>query len=91
MTVVEDDRFSVPIGSDPVTPLARWRRSSASGIVLTGIALGLREALEHDKERPAMVQPAPEGESADQRPFELYLDPDHPEATLAVVRPWLFR
>ena len=68
----------------------RWRRTTASGAVLTGIALGLREALEHERERPAMVQPAPEGEPRDE-PFELHLDPDHPEYTVAIVRPWLFR
>lgn len=68
----------------------RWRRRSATGVVLTGIALGLREALDSERERPAMVQPAPEGDPH-LDPFDLYLDPDHPEYTVAVVRPWLLR
>ena len=67
----------------------RWRRTTATGAILTGIAFGLREALEHDKERPAIVQPAPGGKPGTE-PFELHLDPGHPEYTVAVVRPWLF-
>ena len=68
----------------------KWRRTTATGVVMSAIALGLREALEPDKEVPAIVQPAPEGDPPD-APFDLYLDPDHPELTLAVVRPWLLR
>ena len=68
----------------------RWRKTTASGVILTGIALGLRDALEHETERPAIVQPAPGGKPG-LDPFELHLDPDHPEYTVAVIRPWLFR
>jgi hypothetical protein len=82
---VEAQDFSSP----PVTPLARWRKRTASGAILTGIALGLQDALELPRERPAIVQPAPADPGGD-RPFELYLDADHPEATVAVVRPWLW-
>ena len=74
----------------PVTRVAKWRRRSATGVVLTGIALGLRDALELPEERPAMVQPVPSGDGG-LDPIELYMDPDHPEATLAVIRPWLWR
>jgi hypothetical protein len=70
----------------------RWRRNTATGVVLTGIALGLREALEHDKERPAMVQPVPGGDGNDPlQPVELHLDWEHPETTRAVIRPWLWQ
>jgi hypothetical protein len=68
----------------------RWRRRTATGAVLTGIALGLREALESEKERPAMVQPVPGGDGDDDRGVDLYMDPEHPELTVAVVRPWLW-
>ncbi|MBA3655397.1 MAG: hypothetical protein H0W70_14535 [Actinobacteria bacterium] len=86
MAGVDGSQFS----DEPVTPLARWRRGTASGVILTGIALGLRDALESEQERPAMVQPAPTGDPHI-APFDLHLDPDHPEATVAIVRPWLFR
>ena len=69
----------------------RWRRRSATGAVLTAVALGLREALESEKERPAIVQPAPDGDGRRMKPIDLHLDPDNVEATVAVVRPWLWR
>ena len=74
--------------SEPVTRLARWRRSTASGMLLTGVALGLRDALEMEQEPPAIVQEIPGGKPGTE-PMELYLDFDHPEYTVAVVRPWL--
>jgi len=67
----------------------KWRKTTVSGAMLTGIALGLREALDGDQDRPAIVMPAPESKPRDE-PFQLHLDPDHPEYTVAIVRPWLF-
>jgi hypothetical protein len=75
---------------EPVTQPARWRRRTASGVVLTCIALGLQEALEDAKNVPAIVQPAPGGPPGPE-PIDLYMDPDHPEYTVAVIRPWLWR
>jgi hypothetical protein len=68
----------------------RWRKTTASGAVLTAIALGLRDALDAEREPPSIVQPVPGGPGLD-GPIDLHLDPDHPEATVAVIRPWLFR
>jgi hypothetical protein len=84
--VVEDTQFS----EGPVTPLAKWRRRTAAGVVLSAVAIGLQEALEGEREIPSIVQPAP-GAPPDDEPIDLYLDPDHPEATVAVIRPWLLR
>ena len=67
----------------------KWRKRTVSGAMLTGIALGLREALDDEKDQPAIVMPAPDAKRRDE-PFELQLDPDHPEYTVAIVRPWLF-
>jgi hypothetical protein len=83
VTGVDEAEFS-----EPVTRLARWRRSTASGVILTGVALGLRDALELEKEPPGIVQEVPGGKP-DLEAMELYLDFDHPEYTVAVVRPWL--
>jgi len=82
---VDDTEFFV----EPVTPVARWRKRTASGAVLTAVVLGLQEALSSPKDRPSIVQPAPAGPPND--PIDLYMDPDHPEATVAVIRPWLLR
>lgn len=75
---------------EPVTQPARWRRRTASGAVLTAIALGLQQALEDEKNIPAMVQPAPNAPPGPE-PIDLFMDPDHPEYTVAVIRPWLWR
>ena len=61
-------------------------KRSATGAVLTGIALGLQEALEGRREQPAFVMEAP-GEPEDpDAPITLHFDPDDPTRTVAVVR-----
>lgn len=75
-----------PSGAEPATNFERWRRRSATGAVLTAVALGLREALEPKREEPGIVMPAPED---DFEPVDLFLDPDSPEGTWVIIRPWL--
>jgi hypothetical protein len=73
---------------DPPTRFERVRRSSA-GVVMTGIALGLQDALQLPKKEPAFVIKAagePDGEPG---PIDLQFDPDDPANTVAVIRPWL--
>jgi len=72
-------------GRDPLR-FNRWMRSSASGGILTGIALGLQHALEERREQPAFVMEAP-GEPEDpEAPISLHFDPDDPTKTVAVIR-----
>ena len=64
----------------------RWMKRSASGAVLSGIALGLQQALERKREVPAFVMEAP-GEPEDpDAPITLLFDPDDPTKTVAVIR-----
>jgi hypothetical protein len=74
----------------PVTAFESWRRRSTTGAVLTGIALGLRHALELKQDPPAIVQEAPGGPPADEEPFSVLLDGEHPNESVVVIRPWLF-
>ncbi len=72
-------------GRDPLR-FNRWMRSSASGGILTGIALGLQHALEERREQPAFVMEAP-GEPEDpDAPISLHFDPEDPTKTVAVIR-----
>lgn len=91
-----DARESDPSGApadDPEAEAGRdprrfneWRKRSATGVVISGIALGLREALELPDQRPALVVEAPGDPSAPDRPVALHFDPDDPAATVALVR-----
>jgi len=61
-------------------------KRSATGAVLTGISLGLREALEPKRNLPAfMIEASGEPEDPD-NPIQLHFDPDSPEDTVAVIR-----
>jgi hypothetical protein len=74
--------------AEQMTPLAAWRRRTATGMVLSAVALGLQEALEPKDEKPALVIEA-DGEPTDDEPISAYLVPGMPEASWVVVRPWL--
>jgi hypothetical protein len=80
---VADD--AVPSEHDPLR-FSRWMRSSASGGIMTGIALGLQHALEERRELPAFVMEAPGEPDDPDAPISLHFDPDDPTKTVAVIR-----
>jgi hypothetical protein len=59
---------------------------SAAGAVLTGITIGLREALEPTRREVAFVIEAPSEPEDPDAPIALRFDPDDPTKTVAVVR-----
>ena len=67
----------------------RWMKRSATGAMMTGIAIGLHEALELPKKEPAFVIKATGEPDGPQGPIDLQFDPDSPSNTVAVIRPWL--
>ena len=80
-----------PGGQDAATtrdPLRfnSWMKRSATGAVMTGIAVGLQQALELPRQEPAFVIEA-SGEPEDpDRPIDLRFDPDSPANTVAFIR-----
>lgn len=68
----------------PVTKVADWRRRSALGAVLTGMALGLQEVFDPEEERSIVIEVDAEGEPLD-LPLQLILDPDSPSGSLCIV------
>lgn len=66
-------------------PVDRFRRGAVGSVVAAGL-LGLRDALEGrpEREEVTIVSEAPEREPA---PIDVQLDLDHPERSVAVVRP----
>lgn len=73
---------------EPITGLAGWRRRTATGAVLSAVALGLQEALAPKEEKPLVIEAG--GESLDEDDgVSAFLVPGMPEASWVVVRPWL--
>ena len=63
-----------------------WMKRSATGAVMTGIAVGLQQALQLPRQEPAFVIEA-SGEPHDpNRAIDLHFDPDNPADTVAIVR-----
>ena len=67
----------------------RIRTGTAAGAIMTGIALGFQEALTIRKNEPAIVQEAPGEPPGPPRAVDLRVDPDDPNRSIAVIRPWL--
>lgn len=60
-----------------------------TGALLTGVALGFREALEPERRPPIVVQIPDDDGDVPPGPLEVVLDPDDPRGSRVVVRPWL--
>ena len=79
------DRDGQDEGRDPLR-FNSWRQRSATGAVMTGIAMGLQQALELPRQEPAfMIEASGEPEDPD-RPIDLRFDPDSPADTVAIIR-----
>jgi len=66
-------------------PIDRFRRGAVGSVVAAGL-LGLRDALEGRPERED-IEIVGEAPTADDGPaFDLVLDPEHPERSVAVIR-----
>jgi hypothetical protein len=65
-----------------------WRRRSAMGAILSGIAFGLKEALEPERDEPAIVVQV-SGDPIGDRPVEASLDDRAPKDSVVTIRPWL--
>jgi hypothetical protein len=75
-------------GEDSRDPLrfSNWMKRSATGAVMTGIAFGLKEALQPKRAEVAFVIEAP-GEPEDpDKPIDLRFDPESPADTVAIIR-----
>lgn len=69
-------------------PIEKFRGTAVGTVFAAGL-LGLRDALEGPKdEEPAIVVDWA-GEPPFRDPLVLRLDPDHPEDSIVMVRPWL--
>jgi hypothetical protein len=65
-----------------------WRKRSATGAVLTGFALGFREALGLEPEKAAIVMEA-QGDPPSDLPVDAEVDQIRPADNVVRIRPWL--
>lgn len=75
-----------PTDRRPLPPdrISHWRRHSALGAVITGLALGYQEVFDPEEERSIVIEVDDEGEPRD-LPVELFLDPDSASGSLCIV------
>ena len=78
----EDEPLS---GPDPLR-FSNWMKRSATGAVMSGISIGLREALQPTKNQPAFVMEATGLPEDPDNPIHLQFDPDSPADTVAIIR-----
>jgi hypothetical protein len=68
--------------------LEGWRRRSATGAILTGIGLGLKKALEPERDEPSIVM-LTSGAPPSDLPVEADLGGILPGDNVVKIRPWL--
>ena len=84
----DEDYTDADDGRAQPAPIERFHRTSVGMAFAAGL-LGLRDVLEPPKdETPAIVEEWAAGEPF-KDPIVLRLDPDHPEDSIVMVRPWL--
>ncbi|HWG74562.1 MAG TPA: hypothetical protein VG184_10975 [Acidimicrobiales bacterium] len=69
-------------------PKESWRRRSAAGVILTGFALGLQEALESRREEPAIMMET-SGDPPTDLPVEADVGQIRAADNVVTIRPWL--
>lgn len=69
-------------------PRESWRKRTATGAVLTGFALGFREALGQEPQKAAIIMEAP-GDPPSDLPVDAEVDQIRPADNVVRIRPWL--
>ncbi len=77
-------------GSDspPVGKMESWRKRSATGAVLTGLALGFQQVFEKEREEPAIIMTT-SGDPPRDLPVEAEVEHGRPRRSVVNIRPWL--
>jgi hypothetical protein len=65
-----------------------WRKRSATGAVLTGIALGLQQVFGKEREDPAIIMTT-SGDPPRDLPVEAEVEHGRPRRSVVNIRPWL--
>ena len=74
--------------SRPARQVEAWRKRSATGAVLTGIAFGLQQVFEKEREEPAIIMTT-SGDPPRDLPVEAEVEHGRPRRSVVNIRPWL--
>jgi 4'-phosphopantetheinyl transferase len=91
--VVQVERW-IPPAADPNgrrdanRPIDKFRGTAVGSVLAAGL-LGLRDALEPPREEEVAIVQNYSGDPPFTEPIVLRLDPEHPEDSIVMVRPWL--
>lgn len=81
----------VPPGASAHEPSRRPSLTKGLGAKMLAASMrGLQEAIYGPKDEPAIIIEAA-GDPPDPEGLDVRLDPDHPDQSVVVVRPWLLR
>jgi hypothetical protein len=56
--------------------------------MLTGLALGLQEALDPRKKPPSIQMQAPSDPNDPDSLYDVHVEPNQPDETVVTIRPW---
>ncbi len=73
---------------DANRPIDKFRGTAVGSVLAAGL-LGLRDALEPARDEEVAIVQNYSGDPPFTEPIVLRLDPDHPEDSIVMVRPWL--
>ncbi len=76
------------IGEPPAGKMESWRKRSATGAVLTGLALGFQQVFEKEREEPAIIMTT-SGDPPRDLPVEAEVEHGRPRRSVVNIRPWL--
>jgi hypothetical protein len=68
-----------------------WRTRTATGAVMSAMAMGLHQVFAKEQEKPAIVQEAPSDPYDDDDPVIVEYAADDAEGTTVILRPWLLK
>jgi len=68
--------------------LPSWRKGPVASQFLAASMIAVRDVIYGKREEPAIVIEA-SGDPPNDEPLDVHLDPDHPEESVVIVKPWL--
>lgn len=76
--------------AEPDRPsLPSWRKAPIATQFLAVSMLAMHDVFYGQREEPAIVIDA-SGDPPGDEPVDVHLDPEHPEESVVIIRPWLF-